>query len=67
MSQLLQKPVKYLGVEELASLLGVSTATIYRMRSLGEDLPPAFKIGSQVRWRQEVVEEWIQAQEKTNA
>jgi prophage regulatory protein len=54
---------RLLGVNELAERWGVSVQTIYRRRSTGDDLPPAVKIGSQVRWRLEVVDAWERAHE----
>ncbi|TFC55426.1 helix-turn-helix domain-containing protein [Cryobacterium sp. TMT2-17-1] len=54
---------RFLDINELAEQLGISAATIYRKRSLSEDLPVGFKIGSRVRWRQETVDAWIEAQE----
>lgn len=54
---------KLLDVNDLAERWGISTATIYRKRSLGEPLPTAVRIGSAVRWREEVVSAWEQAQE----
>jgi excisionase family DNA binding protein len=54
--------VVLLNIDDVADLLGVSVATIYRWRSLGESCPPAFKIGGQVRWSQESVDRWLEAQ-----
>lgn len=51
-----------LRARELGTQLGMSESTIYRKRSLGEPLPPAVKIGSQVRWRQSDVDAWVEAQ-----
>ena len=51
-----------LNVVEVAEQLGVSVATIYRWRSLGESCPPAFKIGGNVRWSQEAVDGWLAEQ-----
>jgi excisionase family DNA binding protein len=51
-----------LNIDDVAELLGVSVATIYRWRSLGENCPPAFKIGGSVRWSQEAVDDWLEAQ-----
>lgn len=62
--QTLAVKAQYLDIRGLAECLGISTATIYRMRSLGEDLPRAFKVGSQLRWRQETVDQWVAAQEE---
>jgi predicted DNA-binding transcriptional regulator AlpA len=57
----------HLDVKALANQLGVSVATIYRKRSLGEPLPLAFRVGHQVRWRQEVVDAWVGEQERIAA
>ena len=54
---------RFLDINELAEQLGISVATIYRKRSQAEDLPTGFKIGARVRWRQETVDAWIEAQE----
>lgn len=51
-----------LTVVEVAEQLGVSAATIYRWRSLGESCPPAFKIGGNVRWSQAAVDAWLAEQ-----
>lgn len=56
-----------LGVKDLADQLGISVPTVYRKRSLGEDLPPAVRVGSQIRWRQEAVDKWIEAREEPAA
>lgn len=55
-------PLRLWDVNDLAEHLGVSVATIYRRRSLGEPLPRALKIGHSVRWKPEVVEAWIAEQ-----
>lgn len=57
------RPRRFLDINDLAGQLGVSVATIYRKRSQAEDLPTGFKIGARVRWRQETVDAWIEAQE----
>lgn len=51
---------------DLAEILGVSLASIYRMRDRRE-LPPHIKAGRQYRWRPEVVEKWLEEQEQKNA
>lgn len=59
-----------LSARDLAELLGVSRATIYRYRSEGKDhlLPPAIMIGVQPRWRMSTVQSWLEEQEgKANA
>lgn len=48
-----------LDINELASQLGVSTATLYRWRSIGADMPRGFKVGARVRWTQQAVDDWI--------
>ncbi|GAB3563233.1 helix-turn-helix transcriptional regulator [Spelaeicoccus albus] len=50
-----------LTVEDLATQLGLSVSSIYRMRSTGESLPRAAKLGSRaVRWRQTDVDAWVE-------
>lgn len=50
-----------LTAEDLAAQLGLSVSSIYRMRSLGESLPRAAKLGSRaVRWRQADVDAWVE-------
>ncbi len=49
---------------ELAELLNIKVSTLYSHLSRGTPLPPSFRIGSQTRWRESVVWEWIQAKEK---
>lgn len=51
-----------LKVKGLAAHLGVSEATVYRKRSLGEDLPPAIRVGRGLRWRTTDVDAWLTAQ-----
>ena len=43
----------------LGSVLGISRASVYRRRSLGEPLPRAVRIGSLIRWRQEDIEAFV--------
>ena len=47
--------------DELASLLGISLATIYRWRSRG-DGPPGIRVGRHVRYRLEEVDRWLDEQ-----
>lgn len=51
-----------LSIQEVAEQLCVSTATLYRWRSEGQDMPRAMRIGSRVRWTQESVDEWLSLQ-----
>jgi len=55
--------VKYMDVEEVSERIGISVQTIYRWRAEGLSVPLAFKIGGRLRWREGVVEDWIDAQE----
>lgn len=50
-------------IGKLSQFMGISISTVYRMRARGEDLPPAFKVGSQLRWRASTVEAWIRDRE----
>jgi excisionase family DNA binding protein len=43
---------------ELATLLQVPIATVYRWRTRG-DAPPAFKVGKYVRYRRQDVFDWL--------
>lgn len=56
-------PSSYLDINDLAEILGLSKASLYRWRSDGTDMPQGFKIGSRVRWTRESVDEWIEAQQ----
>ena len=47
--------------DELASLLGIPLATIYRWRRRG-DGPCGIRLGRQVRYRREDVERWLDEQ-----
>jgi excisionase family DNA binding protein len=44
--------------KKLAQLLGVSTRTLWRLRSAGQ-LPEPMRLGGAVRWRVDEVQEWI--------
>jgi excisionase family DNA binding protein len=52
---------EFLSVSQLAEWLGVSKATIYNWRYLGQG-PRAVLVGSAVRYRVSDVEEWLEAQ-----
>ncbi|HLN05729.1 MAG TPA: helix-turn-helix domain-containing protein [Acidimicrobiales bacterium] len=61
---------KLLSTEELAELLGVPVATIYRWRHYGGPGPTAIRVGKHLRWRESDVDEWIDGlaeQEKAKA
>jgi excisionase family DNA binding protein len=51
-----------LTVDQVALQLGISSASLYRWRSLGEPSPPAFKIGGTVRYSQDSVDTWLSQQ-----
>ena len=55
--------IKMFTVEEVSERIGISVQTIYRWRSEGASVPEAFKVGNKLRWREQVVEDWIDAQE----
>ncbi|WP_275561502.1 helix-turn-helix transcriptional regulator [Microbacterium aoyamense] len=55
---------RLLSVTDMAALLGVSVKTVYQWRSRPIPYgPPAIKVGKYLRWKPEVVEAWIDAQE----
>jgi excisionase family DNA binding protein len=43
---------------KLAALLGISTRTLWRLRSAGR-LPEPVRLGGAVRWRREDIQKWI--------
>ena len=58
-------PGALLDVEELSVRLGVPAKTIYDWRSRPVPYgPPAIKIGRYLRWKPEVVEEWLATREE---
>jgi excisionase family DNA binding protein len=64
----MQSPVAehhVLTLEEVAELLRVHPSTIYRLLNKG-DLP-AFKVGSDWRFNQESIEQWLKRQESQNS
>lgn len=52
---------KLMRLRELAEYLDVSESTVHNWRYRGEG-PPGFKVGGQVRYRREDVEEWLEEQ-----
>ena len=46
--------------EAVASLLGISKRTLWRLLSAGK-LPEPLRLGSVVRWNRAEIEEWIKA------
>lgn len=53
-----------LTVKEVAGILNIKIGTLYSHLSRGTPLPPFIRIGSQTRWREEVIKKWIEAREK---
>ena len=51
---------RLLSLSEVAEILGVPEATLYRWRYLGEG-PPGYKVGRFVRYRQSAVEAWLES------
>jgi len=47
-----------LDAEQTAALLGISSASVYRMRSAGK-LPLPVRLGGSVRWSRETLVEWV--------
>jgi excisionase family DNA binding protein len=54
-----QDKLRLLTKEQLAAKLQLSTRTVYRKWQDGE-IPPPIKLGSVVRWRSDVIEQWIE-------
>lgn len=59
-----RKMQNLLSVAQLGRLLGLSAQTIYNRRSTGEDMPPAIKIGSQVRFDPDEVKMWLKKRQE---
>jgi len=55
---------RILNQKEVAELLNIKLSTLYSHLSRGTDLPPFFKVGSQTRWRESVVWNWIETRER---
>ena len=55
---------RLLDIKELSERIGITVATLYAWRSNGHDMPRALKIGGRVRWTEESVAEWIEAQQE---
>ena len=51
---------KFLSVEEVAERFGINPTTVYRL--VNSRVLPAIKIGSQWRFSQEALEEWVRLQ-----
>jgi prophage regulatory protein len=56
----MQSSDRYLKVNEVATMLGVSRSTVWRWRKVGF-LPAAYKISERmIRWREEDIKEWME-------
>jgi predicted DNA-binding transcriptional regulator AlpA len=51
-------PRRLIGVREVATMLGVSIASVWRLRAAGR-LPKAVRLGGAVRWRLREIERFI--------
>jgi excisionase family DNA binding protein len=52
---------RLLTLPEVAEILGVPVATLYRWRHRGEG-PPGYRIGRHVRYRRATVDAWVETQ-----
>lgn len=52
-------PKNWIGVKELAGILGIRTQSIYNLHAEGGDLPPIHKKGRCVRFFRPEVEAWL--------
>lgn len=57
--------LRFLSCGEVAELLGVSKATVYRIRRGDEHFPRAFVIWHMLRFRSDDLEAWIDRQDRT--
>lgn len=53
---------RMMSVQDLAAMLGVPTATVYRWRTRGEGPRGHRLVGGHVRYRASDVEEWLESQ-----
>ncbi len=51
-------PLELLGVRAVATMLGLSPRSVYRLADAGT-LPRPLKIGGAVRWRRKTLEEFL--------
>lgn len=52
-----------LNASEVATTLGVSERSVWRLSAIGE-IPPPIRIGRSVRWRRSTVEAWLAKEER---
>jgi predicted DNA-binding transcriptional regulator AlpA len=53
-------PAELLDVNDMGAVLRCSPRTVYRQADAGR-IPPPLKLGALVRWRREVVNDWLAA------
>lgn len=58
---------KTLNVDQAAERLGLAVQTLYRWRSEKHDMPKGFTIGNRLRWYEDVVDDWMEAQYESAA
>lgn len=51
---------RILNPKEVSEILNIKLSTLYSHLCRGTELPPYFKVGSQTRWRERDVQEWIE-------
>jgi len=49
---------------QVAEILNIKLGTLYSHLSRKNDLPPFFRVGSQTRWRESAVWQWIEGRER---
>ncbi len=54
----MSNPPLLIPASEVARLLGISKRTLWRLLSVGK-LPAPIRLGNNVRWRLDEVEQWI--------
>ena len=57
---------KLLPISDLAEWLGVSEATVYRLRDRAQDPLPSLKVGASTRFDPDEVSVWLSRQRKTS-
>ena len=56
---MIKKQLELLTKEQVAAKLNLSLRSIYRMAEAGK-IPPPVKFGGAVRWRSDVIDDWIE-------
>lgn len=60
-----KNPPRMIDVREVATILGISTRSVWRLVSRSE-LPQPIRFGRNVRWRASDIDAWIDTQITTN-